>query len=62
MLQANSGLHILTGLVDTQGAHEPESAHLLLYGPDREGQPLLQALHHLDQPEDPEDICPEEHV
>uniref|UniRef100_A0A2K6FA17 Cleavage and polyadenylation-specific factor 3-like protein n=1 Tax=Propithecus coquereli TaxID=379532 RepID=A0A2K6FA17_PROCO len=45
-----------------KGAHEPEGPHLLLHGADREGQPLLQALHHLDQPEDPQDLRPEEHV
>uniref|UniRef100_A0A8C8ZK83 Cleavage and polyadenylation-specific factor 3-like protein n=1 Tax=Prolemur simus TaxID=1328070 RepID=A0A8C8ZK83_PROSS len=45
-----------------KGAHEPEGPHLLLHGADREGQPLLQALHHMDQPEDPQDLCPEEHV
>ena len=26
------------------------------------GKPLLQALHHMDQSEDPQHICPEEHV
>lgn len=30
-----------------QGAHGPESPHLLLHGPDREGQSLLQTLHPL---------------
>lgn len=45
-----------------QGAHGPESPHLLLHGPDREGQSLLQTLHSLDQPEDTEDLCTEEHV
>nr|BAB14541.1 unnamed protein product [Homo sapiens] len=47
---------------DLLGAHEPEGAHLLLHGADREGQPLLQAVHPLDQPEDPQDFRAEEHV
>lgn len=45
-----------------QGKDEPESSHLFLHGPDRESKPLLQTVHHLDQPEDQEDLCAEEHV
>uniref|UniRef100_A0A8C5E8E1 Cleavage and polyadenylation-specific factor 3-like protein n=1 Tax=Gouania willdenowi TaxID=441366 RepID=A0A8C5E8E1_GOUWI len=45
-----------------KGENEPEGSDLLLHGADGESQSLLQALHHLDQSEDPENLCPEEHV
>lgn len=45
-----------------QGEDEPESSNLLFHGPDRESKSLLQTFHHLDQPENPENFCAEEHV
>ena len=45
-----------------QGENEPQGPDLLLHGADGEGQPLLQALHYVDQPEDPQDLCTEKHV
>uniref|UniRef100_A0A8C1VJF2 Cleavage and polyadenylation-specific factor 3-like protein n=1 Tax=Cyprinus carpio TaxID=7962 RepID=A0A8C1VJF2_CYPCA len=45
-----------------KGENESESPHLLLHRVDGESQSLLQALHHLDQSEDPQDLRTKKHV
>ena len=45
-----------------QGEDEPKGPDLLLNGPDRESQPLLQAFHNVDQPEDSQNLRAEKHV
>uniref|UniRef100_A0A8D3CN96 Cleavage and polyadenylation-specific factor 3-like protein n=1 Tax=Scophthalmus maximus TaxID=52904 RepID=A0A8D3CN96_SCOMX len=45
-----------------KGEDEPEGPDLLLHRANGESESLLQALHHVDQPEDSENLCPEEHV
>lgn len=45
-----------------QGEDESQGSHLLFDWSYRESKPLLQTLHHMDQSEDPQNLCAEEHV
>ena len=47
---------------DLLGTDEPPRARLLQRRIDREGEQLLQDVHHVDQREDQEDIRREKHV
>lgn len=53
---------VIAGSLFYQGENESESPHLLLHWADGESQSLLQALHHLDQSEDSQDLRAKKHV